>query len=501
MKKLIVLTLFFRSAISLFAQDAVLHISIANSKASACKIWFPSKFKERHSDIALTRGNAAEKRFRLKRPCFVYLHCAESDDRNPKRFFDYTLYLSPGDSLQLKADFNKPDYDVAVTGKGASNNQPQPGLKEWWQYQAFNNDTLPARVINALNADQRGYENALRKYIASYKPSQDYIRTWKAELAYVIACNYYFFKENNKYRIGDAYERNYPKWQNVDDSLFATAKFGGDDRLTSKYYVTLVTGFLTYERERLLYMAERKPVDFYKKWYGTDTIQGKKLLISDRSNIPKEKVINKYFTGKSAEFAYAVLLESAIDEAAPQNAPEIFERFKNNYPQSEYITLFAPSINKMVEQGRRSLNDKMIFLADNGTRLNTLEEVIAAMKGKTVLVDMWGSWCGPCREDIEKHSSNIRHHFKDKNLDYLYIANYDLENNAQWKKLIAYFDMEGTHIMANENLTKDIMSKVKGRGFPTTFIIKKDGTVELAKSQYPMEENIMINQLEVALKE
>ncbi len=87
-----------------------------------------------------------------------------------------------------------------------------------------------------------------------------------------------------------------------------------------------------------------------------------------------------------------------------------------------------------------------------------------------------------CREEIEKHSAAIRAHFKNKGLTYLYIANYDLHNEEQWKKLIAYFDMEGTHLLANQNLTTDIMKKLKKAGFPTEFIIKKDGTFELSKT-------------------
>jgi len=34
---------------------------------------------------------------------------------------------------------------------------------------------------------------------------------------------------------------------------------------------------------------------------------------------------------------------------------------------------------------------------------------------------------------------------------------------VKWKKLIAYFDMEGTHMLANSRLTDDIMAKINGR--------------------------------------
>jgi protein-disulfide isomerase-like protein with CxxC motif len=59
--------------------------------------------------------------------------------------------------------------------------------------------------------------------------------------------------------------------------------------------------------------------------------------------------------------------------------------------------------------------------------------------------------------------------------------------------------MEGFHILANLKLTKDIMQKVKGNGFPTYVIIKKDGTYELSKAGYPMNREILIKQLEEAL--
>ncbi|PZP50948.1 MAG: hypothetical protein DI598_04350 [Pseudopedobacter saltans] len=59
--------------------------------------------------------------------------------------------------------------------------------------------------------------------------------------------------------------------------------------------------------------------------------------------------------------------------------------------------------------------------------------------------------------------------------------------------------MTGTNILANNILTKDIMEKVKGGGYPTYIIIKKDGTFELSKAGYPMETKKLYKQIEDAL--
>ena len=78
--------------------------------------------------------------------------------------------------------------------------------------------------------------------------------------------------------------------------------------------------------------------------------------------------------------------------------------------------------------------------------------------------------------------------------------NYDKGKEDQWKKLIAFFGLVGFHILANETLTKTIMDKIKGNGYPTYAIIDKYGNIELSRAGYPMDRNILIQQLEEALK-
>ncbi|MGZ3823258.1 MAG: hypothetical protein ACXVB6_21875, partial [Mucilaginibacter sp.] len=318
------------------AQNAVLSVLIENTKSVRCSVWIPTEIKNNSHDISIVPGKATEHILKLSKPCFVSLAVSDYSDN---KYFSYLLYLSPGDNLELKADFKKPAFDVSVTGKGSNNNQPLMAMMNEDQLTRFYRDTLPGSVINKLNAEQRIHESNLEKYIALYHPSEDYIKAWKADLPYMIVHDYYLFKEINKYQISEAYYRNYAAWQLLADSLFTGAKLDNADALNSPHHARLIRDFLVREREHLMYLAEAQPGKFFKEWYNTDTLTGKKLLAEDNRNLVHEKIINRYFSGKSAEFAFAVLFEDAKRESDPVNIPEIFGRFKSKYPNSVYTPM------------------------------------------------------------------------------------------------------------------------------------------------------------------
>lgn len=365
----------------------------------------------------------------------------------------------------------------------------------------FKGDTLPERVYNEIKQITLNNKSQLEEYIKTHKPSKDFIKKARINLDYFTPEAFYSFEHNNKYTNQKAYYRNIDKWKQKRDEIFSKIKINNDDALSTPNYQNLVTNILLRKKEELWKEASGENKErFYKEWYNTSMEEGNKLFSDDTKNILTEKIIQKYYTEKSAEFAYVILLNGSIKEENNKNLPQIFENFKKQFPNSTYISQLQPKIDIIIEKNNNPLTDKMIFVK-NGEQFNTFEEVINQFKGKTVLIDMWGTWCDPCRKQIAEHSEALHENFKDKDMLFLYIANFDIHNPENWKKIIAYQSIKGFHILANDNLTKDIMTKSKGTGYPTYIILKKNGSYELSKAGYPMNRETLINQLDEAINQ
>ncbi|MGN6397887.1 MAG: TlpA family protein disulfide reductase [Mucilaginibacter sp.] len=432
----------------------------------------------------------------MEKPVFAYVDISSGDDNNSKEIH-YYLYLSPGDKLDLLADLLS--RKTVIRGKGSNNNQPMLSMIEAEGVRSFYGDSLPDRTIIAANKYQADLKSVFPKYIKKYKPSADFVNVESENIKYAAVGTYYDFKESNKFSNWRAYQKYGSIWTKIQDSLFSRVTLNNSNALTAFNYAKLVSNFLLREKERLWDAARKDPANFYREYYNTDTAAGKKLFDADMQNLLTQKILEKHFTGPVQEYAYGISISQGLGSHSPENMVSIFDEFKNRFPDSKYVKWFGPAIDTIRQQETQPLSNEMVFAPGNGSMLHTFADVLAMAKGKTVLLDMWGTWCGPCRNEISNNGPAIKAYFKNKGLDYFYVANNDMGHDDAWKKLIAYLNMTGTHILANPALSKDIMRTVKGSGYPTYVIIKKDGTWELSKAGYPMKRDVLFKQLDAAL--
>jgi len=483
-------------------QEAKIQFNIKNANANLIEIVngdYTSAevlFGKSDTEIPLVEGKGSWVH-KLSKPMYAVTYYQDSVT---KEYFNYFFYLSPGDNIEFFFDSNKPETTYTVKGKGSENNQPS--IQNLTNnrfildaYKTYKTDSLPNNVFEAIKEESTLNKKILTEYITAYHPTKEFVKINKLFVQYFPMWTYMQFKGNQKFNVRQPFLRNEIKWQAIEDSLTNANPVSNDEMLSITTYDYFLANYLTRIKERLWQHPE-----LLKEYYGTNTQEeAVKIDNEDPENLLQEKIINKHFTGKTAEFLYGVLFNRAINEKE-DNLPEIFARFKEKYSQSQYIQYIEPAILKIEEKRRRTLTDKMVF-AENADSYQTFNDILKLVKGKTVLLDMWGTWCGPCLSELSLNSDSIKNYFKDKGLDYLYIANHDTGKKIKWKELISYYDLTGTHILATPQLTKDIMTSVKGEGFPTYIIINKDGTFKLSEAGYPMKREVLIKQLERALNE
>ncbi|MGV3762025.1 redoxin family protein [Parapedobacter sp.] len=425
----------------------------------------------------------------LDEPVFMRIRAANLQNHN--------LFISPGDRLDITLSETK-NGPVVVTGKGAQNNQFFE-TTTWFNTEVYETDTLPDRILQDLRSQSRKDSLTLESYIRQNNPTEAFIDAQRTNQRYFVLKEFHRFAGNHKYAL-----RNKPsgkdlikQWNEVTDRLIAENNIDNAEALIAPNYTDFIRDFLLRKKETLWTLRQENFEELARDWYGGDQMLALERFNDDPENLLTEKIINRYLSGEVAAFAYAHLINDALG-SNEDNLVAIYENFESAYPASTYLPLLGPSIAEIREKNARTLNDRMVFIDENGS-LETFEQVLAHVKGKTLLLDMWGTWCGPCREEIERNGEALKAYFKDKGVDFLYVANYDIQQPEKWKQLIAYYGLEGMHILASQKLTEDIMEKTGGSGYPTYIIIKADGTYELSQAGYPMNRAKLIEQIESAL--
>jgi thiol-disulfide isomerase/thioredoxin len=100
---------------------------------------------------------------------------------------------------------------------------------------------------------------------------------------------------------------------------------------------------------------------------------------------------------------------------------------------------------------------------------------LADYSGKVLIVDLWATWCGPCKQEIP-HLVEIAKEYKDKGVEVIGLTNENPETDAEWvKQFSEAFNINYPIGWADEAMTEGLM---RGRpSIPQTFIIGRDGKI------------------------
>ena len=195
----------------------------------------------------------------------------------------------------------------------------------------------------------------------------------------------------------------------------------------------------------------------------------------------KKSTIFKYNFNSKTIFnlmIFCFIAISCCDNSTAQQKNQQLKKTGNNIPLNAN-SMLAPDFS----------------LADLDGNTITLQQ----MKGKVVLLNFWGTWCGPCRKEIPDFINLSKKYKKDG----LEIVGITLTSGPP-ENIKAFADKWGinykllTDIKGNETQTiTALYGQATGKritGIPTTFIIDREGVIQ-KRYVGPRSEAIFYNDL------
>lgn len=105
-------------------------------------------------------------------------------------------------------------------------------------------------------------------------------------------------------------------------------------------------------------------------------------------------------------------------------------------------------------------------------------------KGKYVYVDVWATWCVPCRGEIP-HLKKTEEAFHGKNIEFVSISIDQQKDNAEWQKFVTKKQLGGVQLRADKEWNSDFVKAYKINAIPHFILIDPEGKIVNANAPRP----------------
>lgn len=136
-----------------------------------------------------------------------------------------------------------------------------------------------------------------------------------------------------------------------------------------------------------------------------------------------------------------------------------------------------------------------VRVLDRDTSIDSVEELLEAFQGKTLLLDFWATWCQPCIAEFLCYQS-LWPFLEEKHIELIYLVDDGYKAEGQWLDYLRKYSLKGSHVRINANLGQSLRSAgYLFNTLPTYMIVNKAGKLAESDAARPSESEKLKSQL------
>jgi thiol-disulfide isomerase/thioredoxin len=429
----------------------------------------------------------------LQHPQFVVLKYGEMRIK---------VYAEPSKKIML--NFDAADYKntLLFSGDLATENTlcKQTGLSYFQLTPKTWNDstTNPWQILEEMKKAQAASFQALVR--AKPITTEGFATIAKAEIQYFPAAKLVELSfNNNAWTTRDTTANHFSLsvWKQAINKAYDANPLSNDSAINSYNYMSAINNLPFFvqrkfdKREELVPLAE--------KIMGESFDEAMKDLRAKGKSYWDYKVYNYYLTGSALQKSLASFINRKIHLGELEYLDEAYNDFITRFPTSEYLGFVQQTITPyLLAKARAGDAGETTFITDTALTFNKL---VSAFKGNVVVVDMWGTWCPACRDEMG-YATALKEKFKGKPITYIYIAvEHNTNPEKNWRQTVRFFNLSGTHVLANSSIKTQVEDMYKNNGmvYPTYILIDKNGNIANANAAFPSSGEKLYTQIEALL--